>query len=124
LTSCPDCGLDELESLGIEKGERQDDEHCLLVSKFKCRNCGCQFTEAQHTQWKTETTKHGNLGKLLTVEVTPQGRKKLQNELESLEQVLSRILQACEGDWELLAVFEFKLREHMTVLRTLRGREE
>jgi hypothetical protein len=43
-----------LKSLGIERGERQDDSHSILVSKYRCRKCGCEFREIQTTEWTTE----------------------------------------------------------------------
>lgn len=118
--NCPDCGLDELESLGIEKGERVDDEHCLLITQFKCRNCGCIFSEIQHTQWNSEVTKHGNLASMLKAEVATRARKKFEAELSNLEQALRTIIEECKDDRELLAVFEFKLREHIFALKYLR----
>ena len=54
MTSCPKCGGSKLKSLGIEHGERQDNYHSILVSKYKCRKCGVEFREVQTTEWTTK----------------------------------------------------------------------
>jgi transposase-like protein len=57
MTSCPECSSAQLEELETIHGERQDDEHQVTVSKFKCRDCGCMF---ESVEWETEVTKHGS----------------------------------------------------------------
>jgi hypothetical protein len=54
VTKCPKCGGQKLKSLGIEKGERQDDFHTVLISKYKCKDCNAEFREIQTTEWTTE----------------------------------------------------------------------
>ena len=121
MTSCPDCGVEEdLKSLGIERGERLDADHCFLVSKFRCRNCGCEFREVQHTQWTCETTTHGNLGRLLMVEATPQEIRQFEATVDCLDTVVGKIFEASQGDCELLRQLENKLREQLTVVRSVR----
>jgi transposase-like protein len=60
MTQCPECCSCDLESLGIERGERLDDEHAVLISRFKCKACQCEFREVQVTSWRREILKHGN----------------------------------------------------------------
>jgi hypothetical protein len=54
MTSCPKCSSSKFKSLGIERGERQDDFHSVIASKYKCRVCGCEFREKLATEWTTE----------------------------------------------------------------------
>ena len=66
--TCPECGSPDLQSLGLERGERIDDDHVVLVSKFKCRDCGTEFHEIQRTEWETQVTWHGCYERLFLVE--------------------------------------------------------
>ncbi|MGA2523798.1 MAG: hypothetical protein ABSF65_06555 [Candidatus Bathyarchaeia archaeon] len=54
MTKCPKCGRSNLKSFGIEQGERQDDFHTTLISKFKCKDCASKFREIQTTECRTE----------------------------------------------------------------------
>ena len=60
MTSCPECCSSKLQELDTEYGDRQDDEHQVTISKFKCRDCGCMFEVTERTEWETEVTKHGS----------------------------------------------------------------
>ncbi len=60
MTSCPECCSDNLEELGREDGGRQDDEHFVARTKFKCRNCGCEFEVFERFEVETEILTHGN----------------------------------------------------------------
>jgi len=68
MTPCPDCGSSDLQSLGLERGERLDDDHAILISKYRCKSCGCEFKEIQRTEWQTEVTRHGNYDRLIVIE--------------------------------------------------------
>jgi transposase-like protein len=68
MTSCPDCSGSDLQSLGIETGERLDDSHTVLISGFRCRSCGCEFSEVQVTSWRTEVTRRGSMERLILAE--------------------------------------------------------
>jgi transposase-like protein len=59
MTKCPECLSEDLQSLGIEHGERIDDEHTILVSRYTCKKCGCEFREIQVTSWRREILRHG-----------------------------------------------------------------
>jgi hypothetical protein len=52
--------LSNLKSLGTERGERQDDEHQVTISKYKCRVCGCKFEVTERIEWETEVLKRGS----------------------------------------------------------------
>lgn len=60
MTSCPECSSAQQEELETIHGERQDDEHQVTVSKFKCRDCGCMFEITERVEWETEVLKHGS----------------------------------------------------------------
>jgi hypothetical protein len=68
MTRCPDCGSGDLESLGIERGERIDDDCAVLISLFRCRVCRCQFREIQTTEWRTEVIFHGWFERFILME--------------------------------------------------------
>jgi transposase-like protein len=68
VTACPECSSADLDSLGLERGERLDDGHCVLVSRFRCRSCQCEFREIQVTSWRREILKHGNPDWLILTE--------------------------------------------------------
>jgi len=68
MTVCPECGGSDLESSGILRGERVDNEHTVLVSKFKCRQCGCEFKEYMITSWQTEIIASGKIERLMMLE--------------------------------------------------------
>lgn len=70
MSQCPQCGSPNLESLGIERGERLDPWHTCLISKFKCQKCECEFSEVIHCAWAYEVTKHGNMEHLVLAEWT------------------------------------------------------
>ena len=59
MTSCPECSSANLEELGKEDGERQDDEHEVTVTKFRCNDCGCEFQKIERWEVETEVTAHG-----------------------------------------------------------------
>lgn len=71
MTRCPDCGSPDLQSTGLERGERIDDDHAVLVSKMRCRTCRCQFKETQKTEWSVEVLAHGFPDLLLMTEPSP-----------------------------------------------------
>jgi DNA-directed RNA polymerase subunit RPC12/RpoP len=56
--NCPDCGFKELKTLGIEKSERLGDNCAVLVTAYKCKECGCEFREFMVTHWHLEITQH------------------------------------------------------------------
>jgi transposase-like protein len=60
MTSCPECSSSDLEELCTEHGERQDDEHEVTISKYRCNDCGCEFEVTERTEWETEILKHGS----------------------------------------------------------------
>jgi hypothetical protein len=68
MTSCPDCCSSDLESLGLERGERIDQDCAVLVSLFQCKVCRCQFRETQTTEWTTEIIFHGWFERLILLE--------------------------------------------------------
>jgi hypothetical protein len=68
MTKCPDCLSEDLQSLGILRGERIDDEHVVLVSKFKCNRCRCEFKEYLISHWQTEVLMHGGYEQLILME--------------------------------------------------------
>jgi transposase-like protein len=70
MTSCPDCSGSDLQSLGIETGERLDDRHTVLVSRFRCNVCRCEFKETQRTEWEVEVTMRGGFERLILLEAT------------------------------------------------------
>jgi len=74
VTRCPECGSGDpnLESLGVQKGERLDPQHTFLISKFRCKACSAEFNEVMHCDWSYETTKHGSLERLLMMEIEGQ----------------------------------------------------
>lgn len=59
MTPCPECASANLEELGKEDGERQDDEHFISLTKFRCNECGCAFEVTERFEVETEVTKHG-----------------------------------------------------------------
>jgi transposase-like protein len=59
--NCPDCGLAVLKSLGIEKGERLGENCTVLISKYRCKDCGCEFRELMVTHWELEVVEHSEL---------------------------------------------------------------
>ena len=69
MTACPECSSSNLETQGFERGERLDDEHTVLISRFRCRACNCEFREIQVTSWRREILKHGNPEWLMMTEV-------------------------------------------------------
>ena len=71
MTRCPECGGSDLHSLGIERGERLDDEHAVLCSHYHCQSCGCELREIQVTSWRTEVIAHGCPEQLVLTEPEP-----------------------------------------------------
>ena len=65
MTSCPECKSSDLESLGILKGEKVDEEHTVLISKLRCNGCRCEFKEYLISHWQTEVLMHGGYEKLI-----------------------------------------------------------
>ena len=68
MTSCPECKSQDLQSLGILRGERLDPYHVFLISKYRCRVCSCEFNEVLHSEWTYDITKHGSLERLILME--------------------------------------------------------
>ena len=58
--NCPDCGSERLKSQGIEKSERLGENCAVLVTRYKCKECECEFREI-HTHWHLEVTKHDKI---------------------------------------------------------------
>jgi len=71
VTSCPCCGSSDLRTLKLMRGERADENHTVLVSKMRCLNCLCEFTETCCTEWLTEITVQGGFKRLILLE--PEG---------------------------------------------------
>ena len=61
ILSCPDCGLTRLKTLGIERGERLGDNCAVLVTRYSCKECECEFREFMVTHWHLEITKHDRI---------------------------------------------------------------
>jgi len=68
MTSCPECASSDVSGLGFEHGERHDDGHVVLASRFRCNVYRCKFTEIQVTTWKVVVTQHGGYERLLMME--------------------------------------------------------
>jgi transposase-like protein len=58
IECCPDCGSEYLKSHGIEKSERLGDNCTILVSRYVCKECECEFREFMVTHWHLEIIKH------------------------------------------------------------------
>jgi hypothetical protein len=56
--NCPDCGVASAKTIGIEKGERLGENCTVLITWYKCKECGCEFREFMVTHWHLEVTKH------------------------------------------------------------------
>jgi|WetSurMetagenome_2_1015567.scaffolds.fasta_scaffold387839_1 transposase-like protein len=63
IQNCPDCGLKVLKNLGIERGGRLGDNCTVLITRYRCKDCGCEFRELQITHWETEIIEHSELEK-------------------------------------------------------------
>jgi len=59
MTSCPECASSAVEQLLSMRDDRQDDEHLVTVTKFRCQSCGCEFEVVERVEWETEITKRG-----------------------------------------------------------------
>jgi transposase-like protein len=64
ILSCPDCGLTRLKTLGIEKSERLGDNCAILVTRYSCKECECEFREFMVTHWHLEVTKHDRIERM------------------------------------------------------------
>jgi len=60
MTSCHECFSSLIEELSVKHGERQDDEHQITISKYRCRSCGCEFEVEERIEWETEVLRHGS----------------------------------------------------------------
>ncbi|MGA3061324.1 MAG: hypothetical protein ABSD92_13295 [Candidatus Bathyarchaeia archaeon] len=58
MTSCPECFSARTESLLTMRDDRQDDEHMITITKYKCHVCCCEFEVIE--RWETEILKHGH----------------------------------------------------------------
>jgi transcriptional regulator NrdR family protein len=41
------------------RDDRQDDEHAVTVTKFRCLSCGCQFQTVERWETRAEVLRHG-----------------------------------------------------------------
>ncbi|MGA3111585.1 MAG: hypothetical protein ABSE15_06070 [Candidatus Bathyarchaeia archaeon] len=62
MTSCPECFSADIESILSMRDDRQDDEHMVTITKYKCHACCCEFEVIERIEWETEILKHGNQG--------------------------------------------------------------
>ena len=58
IEGCPDCGSKSLKTMGIEKSERFGDNCVVIITKYCCKECECEFHEFMVTHWELEVTKH------------------------------------------------------------------
>jgi transposase-like protein len=59
MTSCPECSSANSESLLTMNDDRQDDEHTVTITKYRCHSCGCEFQQIERWGVETEVTAHG-----------------------------------------------------------------
>jgi transposase-like protein len=45
IQNCPDCGSKRFKTLGIEKSQRLGDSCVVLISRYGCKDCECEFRE-------------------------------------------------------------------------------
>jgi transposase-like protein len=64
IQSCPDCGMQNPKTIGIEKGQSLGDNCAVLITRYKCKDCGCEFREFMVTHWELEIIEHSDLEKL------------------------------------------------------------
>ncbi|MGA3060141.1 MAG: hypothetical protein ABSD92_07185 [Candidatus Bathyarchaeia archaeon] len=58
--NCPECFSTQTEILLTMRDDRQDDEHMVTITKYRCLSCGCEFEVIERIEWETEVTKHGS----------------------------------------------------------------
>jgi len=63
IQSCPDCGLKVLKSLRIEQGRCLGENCTVLITRYRCKDCGCEFRELMVTHWETEIIERSELEK-------------------------------------------------------------
>jgi hypothetical protein len=56
MTNCPECSSANTENLLAMRDDRQDNQ-TLTITKYKCKNCGCQFETREH--WEIQVTRSG-----------------------------------------------------------------
>jgi len=59
MTSCPECTSSNLQDLGTEHADTGDQDYEVSTTKYKCKECGCEFEVTERTEWETEVTVHG-----------------------------------------------------------------
>jgi hypothetical protein len=69
MTSCPDCGTGDPKALGIEHGKSMGDNCTILVTRYRCKECCCEFREFMVTHWHLEVTRHDPI-ELMFMEAT------------------------------------------------------
>jgi hypothetical protein len=97
--------------LKAQERETVDAEHSFLISKLKCKNCGCQFDVIERTELTYEIQKHDNNRKTLAVEVTHSEREEFEKGLRDLQDLLAKIFGLCSGDSELLTILHNELED-------------
>ncbi len=58
MNSCPNSGGADPKALGIEQVKSMGDNCAVLVTKYKCKECECEFREYMVTHWHLEVTQH------------------------------------------------------------------
>jgi transcriptional regulator NrdR family protein len=57
---CPECFSANIERVLTMHDDRQDDEHMVTITKYKCKLCACEFQTVERVEWETEILKHGS----------------------------------------------------------------